>query len=112
MPSASSVPGSCDASKTLAPASTRATAAARPTECSAPITRARLPLSEKSLSPSGSGIVRFLPLKSHFVKYGAVAALQQGVEKAWIGRFDHLRFKHLTCSWLPSYSSARKYRAL
>src|SRR5690242_15166752 len=79
--SASSVPGSCDASKTRAPASTRATAAVRPTGCSAPITSARLPLSEKSLSPSGSGIVRSLPLNSHFVKHEVAPALQQAVEK-------------------------------
>src|SRR5580700_10349634 len=43
-----SVPGSCEASTILAPASASATAAARPTACSAPITNALLPSSEKS----------------------------------------------------------------
>src|SRR5438876_4205737 len=50
---ASSVPASCDASNTLAPASARVTAATRPTACSAPIISAALPASEKSLSPCG-----------------------------------------------------------
>src|SRR5579862_6558002 len=43
-----SVPGSCEASRILAPASARVTAAAQPTECSAPTTIAPLPSSEKS----------------------------------------------------------------
>src|SRR5208282_5830557 len=51
-----SVPGSCEASTTLAPASARATAAARPTECSAPTTSALLPWSEKSFDALEEGI--------------------------------------------------------
>src|SRR5690348_13261150 len=52
-----SVPGSCEASSSLAPASPSATAAARPTARSAPITSAAFPSSENSfnsMDPSDS----------------------------------------------------------
>src|ERR1700730_11604353 len=52
-----SVPGSCEASITFAPASARATAAALPTGCSAPTTSAPLPSREKSFDELEEGIL-------------------------------------------------------
>src|SRR5579862_5416031 len=52
-----SVPGSCDASISLAPACANAAAAAAPTECSAPMTTAAFPSSENSLSAIGFEVV-------------------------------------------------------
>src|SRR5258708_6852870 len=65
-----SVPGSCDASMTLAPASARATAAALPTGCSAPTTSAPLPSREKSFDELEEGILA--PLCFHCFRFHLV----------------------------------------
>src|SRR5271166_2109892 len=78
-----SVPGSCEASRILAPASARVTAAARPTACSAPTTSALLPSSEKSFDALDVAIStpRNIPFRFHLV----------GILRRYSGRRDAAR---------------------